>query len=87
MTMASQKLKTCILHKDPNDTSGQLIPINENTWDRILMSANKRKSDKINPAWLKVINELPSDQPTDGFFHMRCYKSFTSVPNDKILKV
>ena len=40
MTMASQKLKTCILHKDPNDTSGQLIPINENTWDRILVSAN-----------------------------------------------
>ena len=51
MTMASQKLKTCILHKDPNDTSGQLIPINENTWGRIWVCANKWKSYKRNPAW------------------------------------
>ena len=83
--MDSQQSKTCILHKDI-ETAGELIHTTEKTWGKIVACAKVRIESHNNSSWLKVINQLPSDQPTHGFFHLLCYNALSSLSKTQVSK-
>ena len=83
--MASGTSK-CILHKDRTDATEELISITEKTWIKIIECEKIRRDHHKKSSWLDIIHQLSCEQPTNGAFHMRCYKSFTSIPKAQLVK-
>ncbi len=82
--MASKRKAYCLLHRRSDKSSkGDLVDITDSSWEKITVCASIHK-DRPKSTWLEVANAIPDGRPSDGKYHLTCFRSFTAVPKTGI---
>lgn len=79
MASKAHRKTKCLLHRSSDKSYGDLIDITANTWSQIILCGEVHK-DRPRSSWLAVAMALPDCQPTEGKYHLACFRSFTAIP-------